>query len=552
MLNLIYTPGLWLFILAAVVIGGLILYSWRFRKTETGCAFILLMLCAFIWVAGFTLETAIADLQVKLFVSNIEFLGICFLPVAWVYLVRAYTGQKKPKQSLIFLSIIPLLTLIVIWTNPFHHWFMGNPYLKTSDTPFPVLFLDYQFWFYFIHAPSGYIFILYAIFILATALPKMNQLYQTQGKLMFVAILLPTITDVLYVLGFSPVRYYNFTTAVFSISGIILGFALFRHHFLDLLPLARDTVIDTLNDGVLVLDDQGRVVDVNPAAKKILKISDAIIGQSMYGAQDGFLYQVETLIQNNQSQKDMKIDEPSTQYYDTRITHVYNRRRTLIGQVVTLRDITERVQLFNQVQTLAITDSLTGIYNRRQFIELSRREIFRIQRSRKSSASAIMIDLDKFKEVNDTFGHPAGDQVLVAFVKTIQSQLRAFDIFGRLGGDEFAILLIDVTPNEAVAIGERLRASVAAIRIPKGNDEIRINASFGIVSTRQLKAPELEIEKMLDLADQALYQAKCIGRNRVAIFNRRNKPDRSSNSSYKSRLPSACENNKAISSGSVS
>jgi diguanylate cyclase (GGDEF)-like protein len=525
MLNLVYTPGLWLFILAAAVIGGLILYSWRFRKTETGLAFILLMLCAFIWVAGFTLETAVADLQIKLFVSNIEFLGICFLPVAWVYLVQAYTGQKKPKRNLIFLSIIPLLTIIVIWTNPIHHWFMGNPNLKTSGTPFPVLFLDYQFWFYFIHAPSGYIFILYAIFILATALPKMNQLYQTQGKLMLVAILLPTITDVLYVLGFSPVRYYNFTTAVFSLSGVILGLALFRHHLLDLLPLARDAVIDTLDDGVMVFDNQERIVDVNPAAKKILKVSDSIIGQSVGETQDNFLRQIEMLIQKNQSQKDIEINGPTAQYYDTRITPVYNRRRVLLGRVITLRDITERVQLFNQAQMLAITDSLTGIYNRRQFIELGRREISRIQRSRKSSASAIMIDLDKFKEVNDTFGHPAGDQVLVTFVKTIQSQLRAFDIFGRLGGDEFAILLIDVTPNEAAAIGERLRASVAAIRIPKENDEIRISASFGIVSTRQLKAPELEIEKMLELADQALYQGKCIGRNRVAIFDRYSKPD---------------------------
>lgn len=231
------------------------------------------------------------------------------------------------------------------------------------------------------------------------------------------------------------------------------------------------------------------------------------------------------LIQKNQTQKDIKINGVPEQYYDTRITPLYNRHHVLLGWVITLRNITERVQLFNQVQTLAITDSLTGIYNRRQFIELSRREIFRIQRSRKLSASVIMIDVDKFKEVNDTFGHPTGDQMLVTFVKTIQSQLRAFDIFGRLGGDEFAILLVDVTPNEGAAIAERLCASVAAIRIPKGNDEIRINASFGIVSTRQLKAPELEIENMLELADQALYQAKRTGRNRVAIFNKNSRPD---------------------------
>ena len=131
-----YTPGLWLFILASIIIGGLLLYSWQFRTTKTGQGFIFLMLCALIWVTLFTLETAEISLQGKLFFVNLEFLGITFLPIAWVFLVFAYTGQTLSRQAKFFYLLIPTLTNIVIWTNPLHHWFMGNPQISQAPCSF--------------------------------------------------------------------------------------------------------------------------------------------------------------------------------------------------------------------------------------------------------------------------------------------------------------------------------------------------------------------------------------------------------------------------------
>jgi len=167
---------------------------------------------------------------------------------------------------------------------------------------------------------------------------------------------------------------------------------------------------------------------------------------------------------------------------------------------------------------LSIQDDLTGIFNRRHFLELCEREIARMQRAQRYSISVVMVDLDTLKRVNDTYGHTYGDQMLVAFTRTLQPLLRKYDLFGRLGGDEFGLLLLDLPPQEAALVVERLRASVEKLRIPIGDDIITISASFGIVSSQQLSETDLNIKKMLHLADQALYRAKQSGRNRVTAY----------------------------------
>ena len=222
---------------------------------------------------------------------------------------------------------------------------------------------------------------------------------------------------------------------------------------------------------------------------------------------------------------DIKIEGSHDHYYDLQVIKINNPSGFFIGWVATFRDITDRILLYNQAKALAIQDSLTGIFNRRHFLDLCKREISRLQRSPDASGSVVMIDLDNFKIVNDTYGHARGDQVLIRFVHTIQSGLRAFDIFGRVGGEEFALLLIDVTLEESLTITRRLRAAVEAINIPMENHSIQITASFGVVSSQQVKKADLEILKMLDLADQALYQAKRAGRNCVMAFSPGSKPN---------------------------
>ncbi len=159
----------------------------------------------------------------------------------------------------------------------------------------------------------------------------------------------------------------------------------------------------------------------------------------------------------------------------------------------------------------AATDSLTGLSNRRSFIESAERELHRAERQHLQT-SVLMLDLDHFKGVNDTYGHPVGDLVLGSFARVLRSTLRPFDVVGRYGGEEFCVLLPGTGIDEAVAIAERIRLVTSNIRVETRTSTVAYTVSTGVVQA----APEdVSLGDLVDRADRALYQAKAGGRNCV-------------------------------------
>jgi diguanylate cyclase (GGDEF)-like protein len=161
---------------------------------------------------------------------------------------------------------------------------------------------------------------------------------------------------------------------------------------------------------------------------------------------------------------------------------------------------------------LSNTDPLTGIFNRRYFMEAVEKEFLRARRKRAPIILAL-IDIDHFKRVNDRFGHPQGDQVLVSLASVIQGELRRYDIIARYGGEEFIVLLPETAPDEGIAVVERLRIAVENMTFPAPLEQLRVTVSLGVSVY-----PEERIASVYDLiheADIALYRAKAAGRNRV-------------------------------------
>jgi diguanylate cyclase (GGDEF)-like protein len=168
----------------------------------------------------------------------------------------------------------------------------------------------------------------------------------------------------------------------------------------------------------------------------------------------------------------------------------------------------ENRRLFEEVQRLAITDALTGLYNRRKLDEALELELERVRRYGRS-LSTIMIDLDNLKHINDEYGHPAGDEVLKQVASVIQSQVRRIDIPVRYGGDEFLILLPEASLKDATILAERIAARCQDLSI--GDDFISF--SLGVVEW----GPGISsTEDLLFEADQALYEAKQAGGKRIA------------------------------------
>jgi diguanylate cyclase (GGDEF)-like protein len=171
----------------------------------------------------------------------------------------------------------------------------------------------------------------------------------------------------------------------------------------------------------------------------------------------------------------------------------------------------ENARLHDIVQRQAITDDLTGLVNRRRFIEALDAEIERARRF-DSPLAIVLADLDNFKQVNDEFGHHGGDLVLRAFADLIRLHVRDVDVSGRIGGEEFAILLPETDSAGAAHVAERMRRSLNDVSIPLSDGAtIHVASSFGVAEL----APDQEGEDLLRAADSALYRAKDEGKNRV-------------------------------------
>ncbi|MBK1666151.1 diguanylate cyclase [Rhodospirillum rubrum] len=162
----------------------------------------------------------------------------------------------------------------------------------------------------------------------------------------------------------------------------------------------------------------------------------------------------------------------------------------------------------------ARTDYLTGVFNRRSFIELAERELERSIRFGRPLA-VLMIDIDHFKAVNDTWGHAVGDEVLQNVARLIGQTLRGVDIFGRTGGEEFSAVIVEASGSEALEISQRLCAVVAQSEIvPPGGEAIRVTLSIGV---SHLRGRDMAFDGLTREADQAMYDAKRAGRNQVVV-----------------------------------
>ncbi|WP_304942969.1 sensor domain-containing diguanylate cyclase [Vallitalea guaymasensis] len=219
------------------------------------------------------------------------------------------------------------------------------------------------------------------------------------------------------------------------------------------------------------------------------------------------------------SQLEYRIIKPdnSIRWIYSRAFPVKNKDNKIIRIVGVAEDITERKELQDSLYKMATTDYLTGSYNRQHFLKTSEGFIAYARLTREL-VSLLMLDIDYFKKVNDTYGHSIGDEVLKELVKTCTSVLGEKDLFGRIGGEEFSIILTGYNRDEAFKIAEKIRKKVENLTLEIGGYTIRITISIGMSMLENSKCDSDCISNLLNNADKALYQAKNSGRNKTVIF----------------------------------
>ncbi len=286
------------------------------------------------------------------------------------------------------------------------------------------------------------------------------------------------------------------------------------------LLLRMQTSFDTLPSPIFIKNREGRYIACNKAFEDYLGLPRSkIIGSTVYDVAPLELARI-----YEKADREL-MARGGTQSYEANVRYADGSRRDVMfhksvfldnagaadGISGTMLDITDRKLLEKKLETAASTDFLTGIDNLRTFYELGGREFRRLSRHG-GDLSLVIIDLDYFKEINDTLGHAAGDDALKKFVAVVQTQLRDQDIFARAGGDEFRLLLPDTLPASAAIVADRIRQAINQITIANEAGKFRLSISAGICSCLP---GDHSLDDVTRRADAALYMAKAAGRNCV-------------------------------------
>ncbi len=285
-------------------------------------------------------------------------------------------------------------------------------------------------------------------------------------------------------------------------------------------------VLDTLSEGVYCVDTDKKIVYWSKAAEKISGYS----AREMEGkySQDTFLKHIDEggvgLCPLSQSLLDGAICEQDISLrhkeghrlsVDYRIAPVMNGEGKVIGAVETFSENSTKIAAMQRIERLereSLIDHLTGLPNRRYMESLQAARYYEMLRYGRLYG-IIFIDIDDFKQVNDSYGHETGDSVLRMVAKTLSGVTRSFEVVGRWGGEEFLAVLWNLTPSELTVVANRYRTMVEHSMLPMNLDSVQVTISLGAT----LAAPGESMESVVERADKLMYRSKTRGKNRVSV-----------------------------------
>ena len=531
-----YTPFIIPLAASAAITVFTLWIAWHHRSEPVVPWFTATMVALLVWDLGYMLELTAATLHAKIVWADIEYVAIVTLPLLWLQVVLVYTGRGRlSRRAWVVLECLAALMLAIIILNPGHQ-FRGAPHLAHTGS-LNALHPDYGLLYLVAWVPYMYGILLFASLLLTRGLFSAQKIYARQYAALLVATILPLAAGTLYAAGLSPWPEFNPAMAVITLSGVLMAYALFSCRLFSVAPLARDSVVEHLADGVIVVDERERLADFNPSAARALpelacgaigrpladvlagrpEASRALLEVAREAVSRGWVLEPHRACELRVEAAPAGPDTPAARHYSVTATAVTDRAGALIGAALMLNDVTRRVELLDEAQRLASTDGLTGLLNRRRFIELADRELARAARS-DSPVTLLLLDIDRLKLVNDTCGHAAGDSVLGSVADVCRRELRPFDVVGRLGGDEFGVLLPDADLDQGLQVAERLRREIGKLAGAVLQDAAGATVSIG-ACTAQAKGGD-GIDALLDSADRALYRAKDDGRDRIAVAGR--------------------------------
>lgn len=492
-----------IYLACAVPISSIIaVYSWRQNNSRACRAFTVLILVTMIWTVG-DIVSHLTDTYNGQWTGEIlRYLGGTPLPVALLVFVYHYCGKYISRNAVLYLCIVPAISLMVMITNDIHHLFFISTEVGYPNS----LKVKYGVFFWGVHLPYCYGLMMVSLATVGLEISRVSRHYRGQIAMLFAALLVPFIANIISVSGvFGRV---SLSTMSFPVAFVLIAFAMFRFRFLAGSPIAYETVFQTIRDGVIILDPDDIVRDINAAAVlRFNKTSPEVVGRRLheaFAATPEFVANYEER-KSQEENIDMTITN-AERYIALDVTPMQAPDGSLIGRIVTMHDVTDRKNQQKSLETMAFHDQLTLLPNRRKFEEEVERAMQRTWEAGKNFA-ILYFDLNRFKVVNDTLGHEVGDEVLKYLAARIGSILRKPDILARMGGDEFAVLIHDTDENGVERVVTRMLDSVER-PFHIGEHTLSVGLSIGAAF---YPADGKSLAQLLRHADSAMYRAKSQG-----------------------------------------
>ena len=501
--------------LISLGVGIIALHRMSFRGAKL---FAVLVFLEAEWVLTYILQVVSQDLQMKLFWNNAQFLGAVYAPMCFLFFARQFEGgfKKFDLKFLILNGVVSSLILGLIWTDSFHHLFRLSSEILTLS-PFPrLVFIPGRI--FPIFSIYAYSLLIFGVHFFLKNFDSGFKITRLQISVILFFFMIPWISSLLSYLGFIKIDLHDLAPLSFGFSNLIAFWALNRFLLFEIVPLSRNILVENMQEGILVVDLQLRILDFNPAFEKI-------INQSLSGSVGkealSILPELKQVFKKNKQADDSQNFEImdfsyKEKYYEIRLAPLAVSLNSVSGYLFIFTDITVRKEAEKALQHLAVTDPLTGLFNRRHFLNIAEREL-QLSRRHSKPIAFLMLDLDRYKFFNDTYGHAAGDLLMKSIVAVCLQNLRATDVFCRYGGDEFYIMLPETNQEQACNLAERLHEAVRKTPVKLGETEVKMTLSIG-VSALNGSEQNISLNDLLERADTAMYKAKQSGRDRIWLY----------------------------------
>lgn len=448
-----------IFLIIGMIIAMIfIAYIFKIKPAENYKILIILAAGCIIWLLGNMLDITSTDFGFKIFWNHVASLGVVVVTISFFLFALGYTERKDwiTKSRIIYISIIPAIWLIFDFTNQFHGLSLQYGMEKIGEHYFLTKQYGITFW---IYAAYAYILVFHSyIYLVNMFLSAPSYIKKKAGFIIFLSVV-PIAFNILYLIDLGLFKYFDPTPVSLTVSILFFLFGITNYRLGELVPATRDALIENIRDGVIVLDKNDRIMEINPIARKMIK-STKVLGRDIKSFWPKYS---DYLIGRSATDRELPVGTGSNKkIYDVQVSPYSDYKGDHTSTIVSLRDITERKKTEEKLRYLSFHDKMTGLYNRAFFEE----ELKRLDVDRELPMSVVMGDADGLKLINDTFGYEKGDDLLINIGRIIKDTCRMEDIIARWGGDEYAILLPRTSEETALKVVERIENNCTSASPP--------------------------------------------------------------------------------------